>query len=428
MNHTRQINSTRQKMKCTIVQPPMPLPLLPLLSLAASASAAGSAPHAHDRCRIHTDAASKWSSYRWRNAYVPAAAVAQAPRPAFRAAPFVTHEFAYCSLGKGPWAWGASNVTVAECEAQCTAMNCTCFDYMCPYHAAANCTCPELPVVTPTPSAKKVACVGDSITAGYLSSCGLNYPNQLQQELGSGYHVTNYGVGGQTMFKQSHLPANDRSSYWTRPEYTAVLNSSADVIVLMLGTNDAKANRWQMSSSVFPSDYADMLASFKSMPSKPKVFVMVPPPLYRDGVYGMNQTVINTIFPGTTFTTASVISCLNPDSTLQKRLRANCRLCHDMPPPRCQDMTTRLLSSMPGTRYCNQGGFACTHRPVWHVPVPLSDHCRHSGPPAEQHRPLLRLGRKRRHGWLPSERRRIWQGRGTGGGSHHPIRVMASES
>ena len=56
------------------------------------------------------------------------------------------------------------------------------------------------------------------------------------------------------------------------------------------GTNDAKANRWANWSSAFPSDYADMLASFQKMPSKPKVFVMVPPPLYRNGVYDMNQT------------------------------------------------------------------------------------------------------------------------------------------
>ena len=56
------------------------------------------------------------------------------------------------------------------------------------------------------------------------------------------------------------------------------------------GTNDAKANRWANWSSTFPGDYADMLASFQKMPSKPKVFVMVPPPLYRNGVYGMNQT------------------------------------------------------------------------------------------------------------------------------------------
>lgn len=266
-----------------------------------------SIPHAHDKCRIHTDAASKWSSYRWRNAYVPAAAVAQTPPLRFRGASnengrastsFATHEFAYCSLGKGPWAWGASNVSVTECEAQCTAMNCTCFDYMCSYHEAADCKCPELPTVTPVASAKIVACVGDSITAGYLSSCGLNYPNQLQQLLGSAYKVTNYGVGGQTMFKPTHLPPNDHSSYWTRPEYSAVLNSSADVIVLMLGTNDAKVDRWQKSSSAFSSDYAAMIASFKRMPSHPEVLIMVPPPLYSDGVYGMNQSVINSIFPG----------------------------------------------------------------------------------------------------------------------------------
>lgn len=40
-----------------------------------------------------------------------------------------------------------------------------------------------------------------------------------------------------------------------------------------------------------------MIGSFASMPSAPKIWLMVPPPLYRDGTYGMNQTVINTLFP-----------------------------------------------------------------------------------------------------------------------------------
>ena len=33
---------------------------------------------------------------------------------------------------------------------------------------------------------------------------------------------------------------------------------------------------------------------YKAMPSKPKIHIMSPPPLYRDGVYGMLQTAINT--------------------------------------------------------------------------------------------------------------------------------------
>ena len=79
----------------------------------------------------------------------------------------------------------------------------------------------------------------------------------------------------------------------------AALNSSSEIVVLMLGTNDAKANRWAMNTpSIFADDYQAMAKSFLGMPSKPKVFVMVPPPLYRDGTYGMNQTVINTLFPG----------------------------------------------------------------------------------------------------------------------------------
>ena len=40
------------------------------------------------------------------------------------------------------------------------------------------------------------------------------------------------------------------------------------------------------------------LARFKNLLTKPKVYLMVPPPLYQDGRYGMNQTVINTLFPG----------------------------------------------------------------------------------------------------------------------------------
>ena len=72
----------------------------------------------------------------WRNAYTPTAVVVSHPRLAFD-----THEYGYCEGGKGPWAWGASNVTVEQCTAQAVALKATCFDYMCPYHEAANCTC-----------------------------------------------------------------------------------------------------------------------------------------------------------------------------------------------------------------------------------------------------------------------------------------------
>ena len=101
--------------------------------------------------------------------------------------------------------------------AQAVRLRATCFDFMCAYHEAANCTCPNIPAVMPRRAARKVACVGDSITAGYLSSCGMDYPHQLQQLLGEDYKVTNYGVGGQTMFKPNHQVGRD-ASYWNRPQ------------------------------------------------------------------------------------------------------------------------------------------------------------------------------------------------------------------
>ena len=65
-------------------------------------------------------------------------------------------------------------------------------------------------------SAIKIACVGDSITAGVHSSGGIHpYPQQLQLLLDmahgkDAYSVTNLGACGSTMLKISNSP------YWKR--------------------------------------------------------------------------------------------------------------------------------------------------------------------------------------------------------------------
>ena len=42
------------------------------------------------------------------------------------------------------------------------------------------------------------------------------------------------GLGGRTMMK------NGDSPYWNEPEYMMALESNPNMIILMLGTNDAK--------------------------------------------------------------------------------------------------------------------------------------------------------------------------------------------
>ena len=80
-----------------------------------------------------------------------------------------------------------------------------------------------------------VACVGDSITAGYrASSSAHTYPSVLASLLGERYKVTNLGEGGATMQVGADSP------YWLRAGFRALTAAKWDVIILMLGTNDAK--------------------------------------------------------------------------------------------------------------------------------------------------------------------------------------------
>ena len=52
----------------------------------------------------------------------------------------------------------------------------------------------------------RVACVGDSITAG-AGAEGKPYPKQLQALLGDKWLVNNYGVGGRTLLKKGDHPS-----------------------------------------------------------------------------------------------------------------------------------------------------------------------------------------------------------------------------
>ena len=95
--------------------------------------------------------------------------------------------------------------------------------------------------------------------------------------LGSGYKVTNFGAGGRTMLKKGDNP------YWRTGPLKQALASKPAIVVLMLGTNDAKYHNWGPLHAEFPVDYKSMIDAFKNVSTKPKIYLMVPPPLYQDG-------------------------------------------------------------------------------------------------------------------------------------------------
>lgn len=143
----------------------------------------------------------------------------------------------------------------------------------------------------------RVACVGDSITFGYTSSnAGIHsYPSQLQNLLGSGYEVRNYGKSSYTLMK-----SGDRS-YWNLPEYANSKAYNPDIVILMLGSNDSKntqnAPNWTTKNGVSPqeaflSDMKEMIESYQNLESHPVVYVGLSPRLTVESVMDLNNTVI----------------------------------------------------------------------------------------------------------------------------------------
>ncbi len=136
----------------------------------------------------------------------------------------------------------------------------------------------------------KVACVGDSITQGVGAQKGKSYPAQLQGLLGEGYQVGNFGVSARTLLRKGDFP------YWNEKKYQDALAMEPAIVVIMLGTNDTKPQNWKFEAE-FDADYRELVKSFQSLKSKPKVFVCRPVPVPGNGNYGINEKNIQKEIP-----------------------------------------------------------------------------------------------------------------------------------
>lgn len=166
----------------------------------------------------------------------------------------------------------------------------------------------------------RVSMIGDSITAGVCSTNGEDYPFFLQELLGPNYVVMNFGNSGKTMLKKGLCgppPAGD-CAYWDTPTWPAAQASTPDIVTILLGTNDAKTfNMVNGDVTNYTADYLSMTTILHALPTNPKLFVGLPPPLYPPFPYSMNETIINSIFPALLRTIAvsanatGVVDCFN---------------------------------------------------------------------------------------------------------------------
>jgi len=128
----------------------------------------------------------------------------------------------------------------------------------------------------------RVACLGDSITAGAGLPASNAYPSQLGQMLGGRWQVHNFGVSGVTLLNQGDSP------YRRSEVFTNALAFQPQVVIIQLGTNDSKPWNWKFKQQ-FTADYKNLIEQFAVLPAKPRIFLCRPAPVTGENPFGITE-------------------------------------------------------------------------------------------------------------------------------------------
>ncbi len=122
----------------------------------------------------------------------------------------------------------------------------------------------------------KIACIGNSVTfgAGLKNPEKEAYPAQLQQLLGAGYQVRNFGRNGATLLRKGHNP------YYKTTQFTDALYFKPDIAIVHLGLNDTDPRNWPDFKDDFEPDYAWLLDTLRKVNPAIKLFVCRLTPIF----------------------------------------------------------------------------------------------------------------------------------------------------
>lgn len=129
----------------------------------------------------------------------------------------------------------------------------------------------------PEPGDIKVAAVGDSITYGlFVANWPKNqYPHQLDDLLGPGYAVKNFGVSNHTAQLTGDYPLI------TTKYFKESIDFSPDIVIIMLGTNDAKKMNW-LDADTFKRQYQAVVNLYQILPEKPRIILASPATVFKE--------------------------------------------------------------------------------------------------------------------------------------------------
>jgi len=122
-----------------------------------------------------------------------------------------------------------------------------------------------------------LACIGDSNTHS-------KYPEYLQALLGNTFQVKNFGKGAATLIDGTYFP------YFQTDEYKASQKFNADIVLIMLGTNDANP-KWCLDDEretdfegtpqdEFKARYVQLIEAYKKQNPDVQIYILTPLPVW----------------------------------------------------------------------------------------------------------------------------------------------------
>lgn len=124
----------------------------------------------------------------------------------------------------------------------------------------------------------RIACIGNSITAGYGLKDPQNesYPVVLQGMLGEKYEIKNFGLSGATLLKKGHRP------YSQSKEFRQAISYMPDIAIIDLGLNDTDPRNWPNYKGDFESDYTWLLDTLRKRNPKIRLFICRMTPVFSE--------------------------------------------------------------------------------------------------------------------------------------------------
>lgn len=120
-------------------------------------------------------------------------------------------------------------------------------------------------------SPARIACLGDSITAGMLVRKEDCWVSRLAKSLGKKAEVGNFGVSARCLLFKGDRPITREKAY------RDALAFKPDMLLIGLGTNDSKQVNW-VHKDEFADNYKAVIEEFRKQNPKLKVYCLLPVP------------------------------------------------------------------------------------------------------------------------------------------------------